>query len=87
MHIWQKQEADLQRIEETMLGSRLIEDCKWYKSGFGFTCKARDVGLDSYVECLETQSHMCPFSLSYAYSYYCSCRGRAIITKKFETVI
>jgi hypothetical protein len=83
-HIWQRQEADLQRLEEAMHSPRLIEDCKWFKPGIGFSCKASDIGLDYYVECLEKQSHMCPFSLSYAYSYYCSCRARVFIAKQLK---
>jgi hypothetical protein len=83
-HIWQTAEADIQRLEKDAVGPRLPEDCRYYKPGVGFDCKTRDVGLDSYVECLEKGSFSCPFSVQYAYTYYCSCRVRVIMAKKFE---
>jgi hypothetical protein len=69
---------------EAMPGLELSEDCKWFKPGFGFSCKAKDIGLDSYVECLETYSCTCPFSVSYAHSYYCKCLARVFMAKVLE---
>ena len=74
----------IQQIEEAMPGLKLLEDCKSYKPGFGFTCKAKDVGLDAYVECLEKDSCRCPFSVSYAQAYYCTCPARIYIAKELE---
>jgi hypothetical protein len=82
-YIWQKQEADLHRIEKAT-GPRLLEECRYFKPGVGFQCKVRDVGLYSYVECLEIDSRTCPFSLFYAYTNYCSCRARVLIAKALE---
>ena len=72
-----------QRIE-AMPGVRPLQGCKAYKRELGFTCKAKDVGLDSYVECMETYSFTCPFSVSYAHSYYCRCPARVYMAKKLE---
>lgn len=80
-YIRQQKETDIQRLERAMSGPRLLEDCRYFKPGVGFKCKARDVGLDSYVECLEIDSYTCPFSLSYTYTFYCLCRARVLITK------
>jgi len=71
----------IQQIEKAMPGLKLLEDCKSYKPGFGFTCKAKDIGLDSYVECLEEDSHRCPFSMSYADAYYCTSPARVYVAK------
>jgi hypothetical protein len=67
---------------EAMPGLRPRQDCKAYKQELGFSCKVRDVGLDSYVECLEKYSCTCPFSVSFAHSYYCKCKHRVYIAKK-----
>jgi hypothetical protein len=40
------------------------------KRGLIRLCYAKDVGHDSYVECLEKHSHECPFSVSFARSHY-----------------
>jgi hypothetical protein len=76
------EQAYIQQIEEAMPGLKLLGHCKFYKPGFGFICKAKDIGLDSYVECLEKDSYRCPFSVSYAYSCYCSCPARVCTTKE-----
>ena len=72
-----------QRIE-AMPGVRSLQGCKAYKRELGFTCKAKYVGLDSYVECKETYSFTCPFSVSYGHSYYCKCHARVYMAKKSE---
>jgi hypothetical protein len=61
-------------------GLTLPKDFKWFKPGLGFTCKAKDIGLDSYVECLETNS--CPFSVRFGYGYYCKCPARVRAAKE-----
>jgi hypothetical protein len=76
--------AHMQEIEKAINGLKLREDCKWFKRGFGFSCKAKDVGLDSFVECLEKDSCRCPFSVSYAYSFYCSCPPRVYIARELK---
>ena len=74
--------AHMQRTEELIEYSP--QGCKWYKPGFGFTCKARDNGLESFVECLEMHSYMCKSSVFYGYSYYCSSPARVHIAKELK---
>ena len=71
-------------IEANMPGLKVLERCNCYKPGFGFTCEAQDVGLDSYIECLEKDSCRCPFSMSYADSHYCTSPARVYIAKEIE---
>jgi hypothetical protein len=72
----------MSEVEEASYGSELLEDCQWYMPRFGFTCEAKDIGLDSYVMCLERDSSRCPFSVTYARSYYCKCSLRINKVKK-----
>ena len=74
----------VEEIGKATAGIELLQDCKWFKPGLGFTCKAIDVGLDSFVECLEKNSHECPFSVSRGYSYYCKCPLRVYIARKLK---
>ncbi|UCD88215.1 MAG: hypothetical protein JSV01_10895 [Desulfobacterales bacterium] len=65
-------------------GLILPKDCKCYEPGFGVTCKAQDIGLQSYVKCLEKDPYSCSFSVSFGYSHYCKCPVRVHIAKKFK---
>jgi hypothetical protein len=55
---------------------------KCYKSGFENLCKARDVGIESFLECLEDVPLDCKFSISFGRAYYCQCPLRVYISKK-----
>ncbi|MEW6584015.1 MAG: hypothetical protein AB1442_00215 [Nitrospirota bacterium] len=39
-------------------------------------CKARDIGLDSFLLCLEENPRMCKFSLAFGGRYFCKCKSR-----------
>ena len=80
----QMEHAHMQEIEKTINGLKLPGDCKWFKQGFGFSCKAKDIGLDSFVECLEKDSCWCPFSVSYGCSSYCKCPSRIYIARELK---
>jgi hypothetical protein len=67
--------------ENCLDGLTLPKDFKWFKPGLGFTCKAKDIGLESFVECLEMDS--CPFSIPFGYTHYCKCPARVHEAKKF----
>jgi hypothetical protein len=71
-----------QRIEE------LIRDCppgsKCRDQGVDSLCKAKDVGLQSFVECLEENPLECSFSLAFGDVHYCLCRPRTYIAKIFN---
>jgi hypothetical protein len=50
------------------------EGCECYELGVGLRCKAIDVGLESYVLCLEeTHWDSCPFCVSYGREHFCKC--------------
>ena len=69
-------------VEEVSDGLKLLIESDRYRPGVGFSCKAKDVGLDTYAECLEKNSHRCPFSMSYAHAHYCISPVRVYEAKK-----
>ena len=69
---------------ETEPGIGPVRDWKYDNAECEFSCKAKDIGLDSYVECLEEYSHMCPFSVRYAQSYFCKSPARVYMAKRFK---
>jgi hypothetical protein len=53
-----------------------------YRSGFADLCQARDIGLESFVECLEEDPRACPFVIPFASKHLCRCRLRIYIAKQ-----
>jgi len=48
-------------------------------------CKAEDVGMESYLACLEERPFECKFSVSFfGDRYYCECPLRVYIAKKLK---
>ena len=39
-------------------------------------CKARDIYVDGYLECLEAYPQVCDFAISFGLSHLCSCPMR-----------
>jgi hypothetical protein len=52
------------------------------ESGFEFGCKARDIGAENYLECLEESDPPCPFVVPLENKNYCHCPIRIYICKK-----
>ena len=54
------------------------------KSGYEKLCKVKDIGLESYLECLDETPQECSFALSFGNSYFCTCPLRIFIKKKLK---
>jgi hypothetical protein len=77
-------EAHRQEIEKIASGIKCSKNFECYKSGPEKLCKARDIGLEQYVECLGEKPHTCDFSLSFGQGYFCTCPVRIYIAKNVE---
>jgi len=75
------EQAHVQGVEELMHETELPKDFKYYKPGVGFTCKAKDVGMESYLACLEERKFSVGF---FGDRYYCSCSARIYVAKILE---
>ena len=71
-------------IEQIIRESNCHQDFICYRSGYGNLCKAEDIGLESFLECLEESPEECPFSLSYGNVHFCHCRVRFYIAKNLR---
>jgi hypothetical protein len=47
-------------------------------------CKAKDIGLETHIECLEEDSLECQFSVAFGGLYYCHCPLRIYIAKNLK---
>ena len=70
-----------QKIDELMARMQCPKDFECADSGFERLCKARDFGLDSFLECLEDSPSRCTFALSFGRSYLCQCPLRVYLSK------
>ncbi len=78
-------EQDHKRQIEEIIGIlQCPKDFKCYKSGFDNLCKAKDVGIESFLECLEKNPEECKFSFPFGHSYLCNCPLRIYIAKKVK---
>jgi hypothetical protein len=46
-------------------------------------CKARDIGVESLLECLEDHPGDCTFSLPFGEAFLCQCPVRLYLAKRF----
>lgn len=60
-------------IEAIIGGMECPKDFQCYRSGLKVLCKARDFGIENYLECLETEPQGCCFSISFGDMRFCKC--------------
>ncbi len=68
-------------IEEIIGQMKCPKGCVCYKSGFRDMCKAREFGIEDYLECLEDNPYECKFSIPYGTLYFCKCPLRYYLEK------
>jgi hypothetical protein len=68
----------------TMIGiaTESSRDFQSHKSPFEVLCKAEDIGLESYVRCLEENPQFCQFSVPFGYAHFCDSPVRVHLCKK-----
>jgi hypothetical protein len=77
-------EKTKKELEEIMGDMECPKDFRCYKSGLKVLCKAKDIGLDTYLECMEAYPQTCPFSVAFGYSHLCQSPLRVYIAKKLK---
>jgi hypothetical protein len=72
------------QIENMIGGIECPKGFQCYKSGFANLCRARDIGIESFLECLEKNPKACTFSFAFGLIHLCQCPLRIYIAKKFQ---
>ncbi|MGD9022224.1 MAG: hypothetical protein PVJ62_00450 [Deltaproteobacteria bacterium] len=72
------------KVEEIIGQLQCPYNFKCYKMGLKDLCKARDIGLESHLECLEERPYKCKFSVAFGHSYFCYCPLRVYIAKELK---
>jgi hypothetical protein len=78
------EEAHKKRIEEIINGMNCPKDFLCYKSSFTNLCQAKDIGIESFVECFEKLSRKCSFALPFAKIHLCQCPLRVFLVKELK---
>ncbi len=71
-------------MEEILDQFKCPKDFECYKSGLKTLCKAKQIGNEIFLECLEDIPQRCKFALFLARSYLCQCPLRIYIAEKFR---
>jgi len=59
------------QIEEIIGGIECPKDFICYKSGLNNLCRAKDIGIESFLECLERNPQKCKVSFPFGLFYLC----------------
>ena len=78
------QEEHKKRIEEIIGQINCPKGFTCAQSGFELLCKAKDFGLDNYLECIEDFPSQCKFALPFGKTHFCQCPLRIYIAKKIK---
>ncbi|MFC1771004.1 hypothetical protein ACFLZV_03860 [Candidatus Margulisiibacteriota bacterium] len=62
-----------EKIEKIIREMKCPKNFQCAQSVFKNLCNTKDCVLDDHLECLEDNYGNCPFSVSFGFSYYCSC--------------
>jgi hypothetical protein len=71
-------------IEKIIDGMKCPKDFECAKLEFKHLCRARDVGLESYLECVAENPQDCKFSLFFGDGNFCHCPLRVYIAKRLK---
>ena len=77
-------DEERKKIEEIMAGIKCPKNFECADSGFERLCKAKDVRLDNYLECLEENPSHCSFGLPFGNVHFCQCPLRVFLAKKLK---
>jgi hypothetical protein len=77
-------EADRKKVEEIMAGMKCPHDFKCAEAGFEHLCKAKSIGPDGFLECLDENHASCAFAYSFGEVPLCLCPLRVYMAKKFK---
>jgi hypothetical protein len=80
----QVDDETLSEVKEIIDKTECPKDFRCYKSGFEVLCKAKDIGLDSFLVCLDEDPPDCTFSLTYGKKYFCQCPVRIEVARKLR---
>ena len=77
-------DEDRKRIAEIAGSMQCPENFKCAESGLENLCRAKDFGVEEYLDCLEEKPEACSFASSFASGHLCRCSLRVYIAKNLK---
>ncbi|MFC1552721.1 hypothetical protein ACFL6P_09200 [Candidatus Latescibacterota bacterium] len=78
-------EKDVAEQINEIIGKMMCpKDFNCVESGFARLCKAKNLGDENLLVCLDPDLLDCVFTMSFGNSYYCQCPLRKYIKKKLR---
>ena len=71
----------LERLKGLIKTSPCPVGCRCHRLNLEELCKARTMGVESLLECLEEDPEKCVFAFAFGGSYFCRCGTRKEIAK------
>jgi spore coat polysaccharide biosynthesis protein SpsF (cytidylyltransferase family) len=82
IHMEQKAMKEIESIRDKI---ECQKDFRCIKSDMNLLCEAKDMGVESMLECLDENPDDCKFSFAfYGYSHFCECPVRVYICKNLK---
>lgn len=77
-------EEDKRKVKDIIGELNCPKNFRCYKSNFSNLCKAKKIGREENLKCLEKKPRNCLFAFPFLHSYICTCPLRIYIYKKME---
>ncbi len=77
-------DADKMEVESLISKLHCSKNFSCMAFGSESLCKAKDIGLEKYLECHENRPYRCEFSISFGRVCFCKCPVRIFISRKIE---
>ncbi len=78
------EQGDKRRLEDIIGGISCPKELRCYKSGFEDLCKAKDIGMEVFLYCLDKKPQECVFSMYFGDHPLCRCPLRMYIAKELQ---
>ena len=72
------------QIEEIVEGMDCGKEFECCEGNFANVCRAKDMGIESFLECLEEKAQECEFAMPFGNSFFCKCPVRIAIARKLK---
>ena len=73
-----------QKVEEIVGGMQCPRSFRCCQNNFANVCKAKDIGIETFLECSEEKPQECQFAMPFGNSHFCKCPLRVYIAKKLN---
>ena len=77
-------EKEKKQIEKIVGKMQCPKNFKCADSGFDILCKAKDIGFESFLECLDEDPSHCKFAIFFGDGHFCQCPLRVYLAKALK---